>query len=131
MTHTKEPWRANHANAGNCGYEVAGGDKFLNQVCDDVREDNARRIAACVNALEGGWNFKEISAYTKSLEDKTKWNLISEKMPPVNVWCEFYAGDKTMRETLLNHIDKIDKHGDMAVNYLHNYTHWRELSAPA
>ena len=78
MTHTKEPWRANHANAGKCGYEVAGGDKFLNQVCDDVREDNARRIVACVNALdglsndalEGGWNFKEMSAYAKTLEEE-------------------------------------------------------------
>ena len=58
------------------------------------------------------------------------WNLIEKVAPPRRKWLEFYDGNKTMRLDLLNHIDKIDQHGDCICHYLHNYTHWRYLSAP-
>jgi hypothetical protein len=68
--HTKEPWRANHANAGDRGYEVAGGDKFLTQVCDDVREVNAHRIVACVNACAGisTENLETLPGYSAAID---------------------------------------------------------------
>lgn len=35
------------------GFELADADTGLNQVCQDVTESNARRLAACWNAFEG------------------------------------------------------------------------------
>lgn len=58
------------------------------------------------------------------------WNVIEKDIPPREQWLEFYDGNKTMRFDLLNHIDKIDRHGNCICNYLHNYTHWRYLSKP-
>lgn len=52
------------------------------------------------------------------------------RTPPIETWVEFYDGEKTMRDSPLHYIDKIDKYGDCDHNYLHNYTHWRFLSAP-
>lgn len=63
-----------------------------------------------------------------------EWNKIwqddSKCIPPQDVWCEFYDGEKTMHSEKLHYIDKIDKYGDCFYNYLINYTHWRYLSAP-
>ena len=62
--------------------------------------------------------------------DFFEWNLISITAPPTKEWLEFYDGSETMRADLQNHIDKIDKHGNCIVNYIHNYTHWRHLGSP-
>lgn len=64
-----------------------------------------------------------------------EWNKIWQDgvracTPPIDVWVEFYDGEKTMRDSPLHYIDKIDKYGDCDHNYLINYTHWRYLSAP-
>lgn len=58
------------------------------------------------------------------------WKLIKKDAPPIEKWLEFYDGENSMSDEVLNHIDKIDKYGHCVENYLHNYTHWRHLSAP-
>ena len=63
--------------------------------------------------------------------NKSEWFLIRDNSPPINKWLEFYDGDKTMDSYRpLNHIDIINKKGEAAINYLHNYTHWRYLTKP-
>lgn len=60
-----------------------------------------------------------------------EWVKITDEQPPTNVWLEFFDGDKTMgHHQPFNHIDKINKRGEAQVNYIHNYTHWRLLTAP-
>ena len=60
-----------------------------------------------------------------------EWVKITDEQPPVGVWLEFFDGDKTMgHHQPFNHVDKINKRGEAQVNYLHNYTHWRLLTAP-
>lgn len=75
--HTPEPWYA--SNEGGewrvMTVDENGGYTLADMCCGD-QEANARRIAACVNALEGlndyallgGWSFRGIEAYAKGLE---------------------------------------------------------------
>ena len=66
------------------------------------------------------------------MDTHLQWYSIQDRgrLPPIDMWVEFYDGDKTLGKDLLNHIDKVDKHGKCIVNYLHNYTHWRFLTKP-
>lgn len=85
--HTPEPWRVelvNHALGDTGDYEgvveIRAGDAKRPMIeiwsDSDEAEANARRIVACVNALEGlndyalsgGWSFRGIEAYAKGLE---------------------------------------------------------------
>lgn len=60
-----------------------------------------------------------------------EWVRIETEFPPVGVWLEFFDSNKTMgHHQPFNHVDKINKRGEAQVNYLHNYTHWRLLTAP-
>ena len=78
--HTPEPWRTDeecgfpqdiHDSKGNLFLRC--GSDFDNEI---YGEANARRIVACVNALEGlndyalsgGWSFRGIEAYAKGLD---------------------------------------------------------------
>jgi hypothetical protein len=58
------------------------------------------------------------------------WISIKDKLPPVEEWVLFYDGEHTMQGELRYTIDKIDKQGHCFVCYLHNYTHWMQLSRP-
>ena len=86
------------------------------------------------------WNYQkmnrkniESAAGVVSFEDMImEWVKITNKMPPLNVWLEFYDGDKTMgHHPPFNHIDILNKRGEATVHYIHNYTHWRPLTAPS
>lgn len=60
-----------------------------------------------------------------------EWIKIADQAPPLNVWLEFYDGNKTMSHCgPPNHIDILNNRGEALVNYRHNYTHWRLLTAP-
>ena len=52
MSNTKEPWLVQKPHAGKKGFEIAD-STGINQVCQDLTEENARRIAACVNFCTG------------------------------------------------------------------------------
>lgn len=58
------------------------------------------------------------------------WVKIKDKEPPRGVWLEFFCGLYDCGDQL-HYIDKVKRCGkDCVIKYLHNYTHWRELSAP-
>lgn len=50
--HTQGRLKVQHPYAGERGWEVAF-EPGLEQVCQNVSEDNARRLVACWNAFEG------------------------------------------------------------------------------
>lgn len=50
--HTPGRVKVQHPHAGPRGWEVAF-EPGLEQLCQDITEDNARRLAACWNACEG------------------------------------------------------------------------------
>ena len=50
--HTQGRVKVQHPHAGERGWEVAF-EPGLEQLCQDITEANARRIAACWNACEG------------------------------------------------------------------------------
>ena len=52
--------KVQHPHAGPCGFELADEKTGLKQICQDVTEANARRLAACWNACD--------ALYTESLE---------------------------------------------------------------
>lgn len=88
--HTKEPWLVQHPHAGIRGWEIAD-SSGLNQVSQDVTEDNARRIVACVNFCAG------IS--TENLEGNEKLLWLAEQ----------YNAVKLQRDELLAALDEISK----------------------
>ncbi len=79
-THSPTPWKASIEHSGSGDFETRVEDKNSQLVCDLWDNGNnhcdARRIVDCVNALEGlssdaldgGWNFREMSDYAKKLE---------------------------------------------------------------
>ena len=91
MIHTKEPWVVLPKDQASNPFIVASeatGLSIADCLCPigGNNEQNARRIVACVNALEGlnddaligGWSFKGIEAYAKELA-KERDELLAEK----------------------------------------------------
>jgi len=85
MTHTKEPWFIPTEPLSLRGKICSSNEDSVigifvvadtNHNYPETAKADAKRIVSCVNALEGlsnealegGWNFKEMSYYTKSLE---------------------------------------------------------------
>ena len=75
MKHTEEPWEFK----GRSLYEKDAESNEIGFFGDEPQDiSNGERAAKCGNALtglsddalDGGWNFKEISAYTKTLEEE-------------------------------------------------------------
>jgi hypothetical protein len=73
--HAKEPWSTETPCPGECCWHIfdRNGDRLTHP---ELSGEDARRIVACVNALEGlnddalagGWSFRGIEKYAKGLE---------------------------------------------------------------
>ena len=89
MSHTKEPWRVAEESFDNDGIQESviralGGRAVIAVTLEfgennpNMREANARRIVACVNAVagvtdeqfDGGWTAQGLSKYAVSLEQQ-------------------------------------------------------------
>ena len=76
------------------------------------------------------WAYSEDTA-KKIVVASNGWSDIDKRQPPHGEWLEFYDGNKTMgHHPPFNHIDIVNKRGEAQVNYIHNYTHWRQLTTP-
>lgn len=75
--HTPGRLKVQHPHAGERGWEIAF-EPGLEQVCQDVTEANARRLAACWNALidlpqealDGGWTRAGLEAHALKVEQQ-------------------------------------------------------------
>lgn len=94
--HAKEPWACETPCPGECCWHIVSADGARINY-PEMSEKDARRIVACVNALEGlndfaligGWTFKGFTAYANKVERQR-----DELLAAIKVARECIAADR-------------------------------------